>query len=368
MSRPFVSVLIDTYNHEKFIEQAITSVLEQDFAPSDFEILVVDDGSTDRTPEIIRKFAPRVVHLPKQNGGQASAFNHGIPKCRGEIVTFLDGDDWWKPNKLSAVSTAMHSDPSVGIVGNGIVIVQPDGREENEILLQGNRFRANTPGGAKTFRVRGSFLGTSRMAIRASVLAEIGPVPESIVFEADEYLFTLAAVLHDALILPDLLTYYRLHSANLYQASAADPDRERRKQVVLQELAKALGHRFEELKIDPRAAKIITSNVRADADLIRLSRDGGMPWETFQTEWSMYQRVISTASPLHRAFRFFTLVPALLLPPRWYYACKRRIVHSARYKNLRSHLLPNPPADHVARTSASVESAHPSAAVPRPRG
>jgi glycosyltransferase involved in cell wall biosynthesis len=59
LPRPFVSVLIDTYNHEKFIGQAITSVLEQNYPASDYEVLVVDDGSTDCTPELVKKFAPR---------------------------------------------------------------------------------------------------------------------------------------------------------------------------------------------------------------------------------------------------------------------------------------------------------------------
>jgi len=93
MSAPLVSVLIDTYNHERFIEEAVNSVLAQDFPASDREILVVDDGSTDRTPEILRRFEPQIRVLRKPNGGQASAFNHGIPECRGEIVAFLDGDD-----------------------------------------------------------------------------------------------------------------------------------------------------------------------------------------------------------------------------------------------------------------------------------
>ena len=80
MSNPFVSVLIDTYNHERFIEQAIVSVLEQDFPSSQMEIIVVDDGSTDRTAEIVRKFESRVRLLRKPNGGQASAFNTGISR------------------------------------------------------------------------------------------------------------------------------------------------------------------------------------------------------------------------------------------------------------------------------------------------
>src|SRR5271156_98099 len=111
MAKPFVSVLIDTYNHERFIEQAIVSVLEQDFPAAEREILVVDDGSSDRTAEIVRKFEPQVRVLRKANGGQASAFNAGIPECKGELVVFLDGDDWWARGKLTAVAEAFEQNP-----------------------------------------------------------------------------------------------------------------------------------------------------------------------------------------------------------------------------------------------------------------
>src|SRR5439155_3973946 len=125
MPRPFVSVLIDTYNHERFIEQAIVTALEQDFPASEREILVVDDGSTDNTPALVEKFQPQVRYLRKANGGQASAFNAGIPETRGEIVAFLDGDDWWVPTKLSEVVKALGQNPEVGLVGHGITEVFP---------------------------------------------------------------------------------------------------------------------------------------------------------------------------------------------------------------------------------------------------
>src|SRR6516225_6649559 len=104
---PLLTVLIDTYNHERYIEQAVISAIEQDFPSSAYEILVVDDGSTDRTPEIVSKFAPRVRLLQKKNGGQASAFNAAFPEIRGDIVAFLDCDDWFAPRKLTAVMHAL---------------------------------------------------------------------------------------------------------------------------------------------------------------------------------------------------------------------------------------------------------------------
>src|SRR5271163_4773386 len=170
MAKPFVSVLIDTYNHERFIEKAIVSVLEQDFPATDREILVVDDGSSDGTPEIIHRFAPHMRVLRKANGGQASAFNAGVPQCRGEIVAFLDGDDWWAPSKLREVCRALEDEAEVGVVGHGITEVYSDGREHAELLREAPRFRLDSEKGARVFRLRKSFLGTSRMSFRTEVL------------------------------------------------------------------------------------------------------------------------------------------------------------------------------------------------------
>ena len=129
-----VTVLIDTYNHERFIERAITSVLEQDMPLDDVEILVVDDGSTDRTPELVRRFEPRVRYLRKPNGGQASAFNFGFAQARGEIIATLDGDDWWAREKLRRVLETLAANPEVGMVGHGFYEEYSHGRPDGLIL------------------------------------------------------------------------------------------------------------------------------------------------------------------------------------------------------------------------------------------
>ena len=347
MAKPTVTVLIDTYNHERFIEEAIVSVLEQDFSGSETEVIVVDDGSTDRTPEIVRKFEPRLRLIRKPNGGQASAFNAGIPEAKGEIVAFLDGDDWWARDKLTRVVEAMAADPSLGIVGHGIIIVQRNGKQLTETLRKGFRFQANTAEGVGLFRLRRSFLGTSRMTIRAGLLRRIGLVPQALVVEADEYLFTLAASLAGGQVLPDALTYYRYHDANAFQISNRDPGKLRRKQESLAALAQSLSEQLERHGISPKARRSITEIVQAEATQSRLALDGGTPLETLWTEWKIYDVHSPQASFLHRMLKCLRLLPALFLPPRTYYRWRRRFTESRKYREVRDRLLPDPPLQHV---------------------
>jgi len=347
MSAPFVTVLIDTYNHERFIEQAIGSVLKQDFPLSEAEILVVDDGSTDRTPDLVRRFEPRVRLLQKANGGQASAFNFGIEAAQGEIVAFLDGDDWWASNKLSHVVSEMRSDASIGIVGHGIVIVHRDGRHESETLREGFRFQADSLEGAKLLRRRGAFLGTSRMTIRRDVLRKIGAVPESIAVQADEYLFTIAAALAPARILPESLTYYRYHDSNAFQLSDFDQTKLRHKQTSLTALALAIDQRLQSEGIDRSTREAILKYTRSSAVQLRLMLDGGWSWETAQTEWSLYQVAHPDAPLLHRVFKLAVVLGTALLPPRTFYRLHRKITQSGLYNRMRQHWLPIPEMAHL---------------------
>jgi GT2 family glycosyltransferase len=348
MAKPFVSVLIDTYNHDRFIEKAIVSVLEQDFPAAEREIVVVDDGSSDRTPEIVRKFEPHVRLLRKANGGQASAFNAGIPECKGGIVAFLDGDDWWARNKLASVVRAMAAEPSVGIVGHGIVVVGRDDGEQSEILREGFRFQANTIEGGKLFRRRGAFLGTSRMTIRAELLGRIGAVPEAIEIQADEYLFTLAAVLAEAQILPEALTYYRMHDANSFQLSEwSEPQKLRHKQKSLATLAKSLSEKLEELGIDREVRETVVGYTQMSADQLRLVLDGGWPWETVKTEWTLYRILHPDARFSHRLFKLVMLVGALVTTPRGFYRVQRALTQNGLYRRARRRWLPVPEMQHI---------------------
>src|SRR5215470_12477677 len=116
MQTPLFTVLIDTYNYGQYVERAIESAVEQDCPAADREILVVDDGSTDDTPERIRKYGAKVTYLRKSNGGQASAFNYGLAKARGKFVALLDADDYWLPGKLGRVAEEFEKQPDTGMV------------------------------------------------------------------------------------------------------------------------------------------------------------------------------------------------------------------------------------------------------------
>lgn len=179
-ANPLVSVLIDTYNHERFIERAINSVLDQDMPMDGVEILVVDDGSTDGTTDIVRRFEPRVRLLRKPNGGQASAFNFGFAQVRGQIVATLDGDDFWAKEKLRRVLETLDANPGVGMVGHGFYEQYSDGRP-NGLILPGRPYRLDLSSrqNAELFRHLAAFFGTSRMTIRKSVLDQILQIPRN---------------------------------------------------------------------------------------------------------------------------------------------------------------------------------------------
>jgi glycosyltransferase involved in cell wall biosynthesis len=338
----FLSVLVDTYNHERLIEQALRSVLDQDYPRENFEIIVVDDGSTDTTFEIVRRFEPRVRLIRKKNGGQASAFNTGIPECRGEVIVFLDGDDWWVQGKLRRVAEVFSADSSLGMLGHAFIESFDDGTER---LIQPGAprlFGLDSAANANYFRLSRCYFGTSRLALRTGLARKILPVPGSLIFEADEYLFTMAPALAKSAVIADPLTHYRVHSGSLFLAAGATTEGERRKAHVLASLAEVLCKNLPATGAASEAIAMLVELVQAEADQLRLKVDGGWPWETFRTESTIYRIQHGDANWKSKAFRTLSMVPALLLPPQWFYGGRRWLGTQAWYKQARAESLPVP--------------------------
>ena len=337
-----LSVLIDTCNHERLIETAINSVLEQDFPVSQREVIVVDDGSTDGTAEIVRRFVPRVRLVTKKNGGQASAFNAGILECRGEVIVFLDGDDWWAKGKLRKMAQVFGEDPALGMIGHAFIESFDDGVRKAILPSEKVRLQVNNVSAATFFRLSRCYFGTSRLALRADLARKIVPVPEALVFEADEYLFTMAAALGPFMILPDALTHYRVHARNLFLSAGASKAGERRKAQVIAELAGALRVSLPGTGAPQDAVETMLEIVEAEAAQLRLKLDGGWPWETFRTERIIYRVQHADAPAKSKLFRTLSMVPALVLPPRWFYRGRQWLGAQRWYKRVRAGAVPVP--------------------------
>ena len=137
---PFFSVVIPLYNKDRSVANAIYSVLAQDCA--DFEIIVVDDGSTDSGPKIVSEMSDerlRVVH--QKNAGASAARNRGISLSRADHIVFLDADDLWQPTLLSTIRHLIQRFPSAGIYATGYTVVDRKGRHDIGVpadLLDGN--------------------------------------------------------------------------------------------------------------------------------------------------------------------------------------------------------------------------------------
>lgn len=127
---PAVSVVIPTYNTGWCIRTAIDSVLNQ--SCTDFELIVVDDGSTDDTAQVLAAYYGRIQIVAKVNGGLSSARNAGIAAARGAYVAFLDADDWWLPPKLERQLALMRSRPDLVFCSTAAQAVSPDGEKLGE--------------------------------------------------------------------------------------------------------------------------------------------------------------------------------------------------------------------------------------------
>ncbi|NEX22623.1 glycosyltransferase [Thiorhodococcus mannitoliphagus] len=121
---PHVSVIMPSYNAAPYIAEAIDSVLSQDYPNK--ELIVIDDGSTDNTVEIVRAYEARLRLIRQENQGSAVARNAGLAASQGELIAFLDSDDCWLPGKLTAQVSYLRDHPEIGVVFSRWQVWKPD--------------------------------------------------------------------------------------------------------------------------------------------------------------------------------------------------------------------------------------------------
>ncbi|KOR35686.1 glycosyl transferase [Planktothricoides sp. SR001] len=130
---PQVSVIIPAYNGSRDIQQAIESVFTQTY--QNWELIIVDDGSTDNTRQVVQQYGHKLRYFYQENQGVAAARNRGILEAKGELIAFLDQDDWFLPDKLALQVASFPEHPSIGIVHSGWQIVNETGGAISDIAL-----------------------------------------------------------------------------------------------------------------------------------------------------------------------------------------------------------------------------------------
>ncbi len=193
-SPPFLSIIVNNYNYSNFLRQAIDSCLAQCY--EHFEVIVVDDGSVDNSPEIIRSYDDRIIPVFKSNGGQASAINAGFAASRGEIIVLLDADDYLFEDALSIIAAAWRSDnldPETVQMQCRLNLVDPDGELIDLHPAPEITFDQGDVRSLLCQRGRYSTTVTSGINFHRRVLTEILPIPEAdFQISADGYLVTVA--------------------------------------------------------------------------------------------------------------------------------------------------------------------------------
>jgi glycosyltransferase involved in cell wall biosynthesis len=205
---PLVSVIIPTYNNEIYLAEAINSVLNQTYPF--YEIIVIDDGSTDQTQEILKTYGNRINTIYQENQGVSVARNRGIKVSQGELIAFLDGDDYFLPDKLAHQVACFAENPTLGIVNSGWYVVN----EEGEILAHQMPWAQLLELDLKAWILWRAVL-PSAMMFRRHWLEKIGGFKPGLAYAEDvELVLRLAQAGCQAIWLEKITVNYRLHRSN----------------------------------------------------------------------------------------------------------------------------------------------------------
>jgi len=225
-------VVIAVFNGERFLAQAIESVLAQMYP--NVETILVDDGSTDATPQVTLRFGDRIRYVRQQNQGAAAARNKAISLARGDLVAFLDHDDLWRAEKLEKQVGVFLEEPSADVCfthfqnvnEEGIALPGGESREKARTLRSLMEHGRPLKGGGALLPMKDFLMGLMKLPlvptpsgvmVRKAALAEIGGFDLRKGCAEDWDLWLRLAVRHPFAYIPDVLYHYRHHSRQLTQ-------------------------------------------------------------------------------------------------------------------------------------------------------
>jgi glycosyltransferase involved in cell wall biosynthesis len=212
---PLVSAIIPAYNCEKYIEEAIESVLGQTFR--DVEVIVIDDGSTDRTPDRVRQYADNVVYIRQENAGPGAARNRGLGMAMGSLVAFLDADDVWLPLKLERQVEAATSHSEYGIFVADVLTFRGD-----KVLSRSRRTDMSLRSGRilDDLMFRNTITPSAAM-VRRECFDDVGMFPQGIKWGEDWIMWVRIAAKYPVYFMDEVLVRYRVHAES---ASRSDTE------------------------------------------------------------------------------------------------------------------------------------------------
>lgn len=261
--KPLVSLIVNNYNYERFLGNAIDSALQQTYSP--LEVIVVDDGSQDNSRELIASYGDRVIPIFKPNGGQASAFNAGFAASRGDIICFLDADDLFLPEKVAVVVEVLGDREELGWCFHPLEFTDTEKVDIQEVTSRKEGDRSHT---VQEYDLRSQFRrgkplkgfpypSTSGLCFRRSLLRSILPMPERPggTLLNDGYLIFIGLGISKGITVDRQLGIYRLHGDNAHGITQVEgsnnytikKDKQRYRAKLLVILAYWIGVKFPEL-------------------------------------------------------------------------------------------------------------------------
>jgi len=234
---PKVSIVMPVLNGSKYIDHAIESILSQ--TVRDFELLVVDDGSTDDTPERIARFGQRanVRRIPhEQTLGIARSVNDGLREATGQYIGFLDHDDAWLPHFLETQSRYLDAHPDVGMVHSDFQTIDGDGKILEHSVAESRRRGLRPSGHVFPQLFMDSFVVGNSVLIRRECFEKLGGFDESLRW-ADYNMWMRIARFYRVDYVPEVLTQYRQHVGQQTRSVVAAPPPE---SVGMQSIKKIL--------------------------------------------------------------------------------------------------------------------------------